>query len=209
MPPVGGTADRPTDVKPGMVYYNKDFKTIEFWDGNFWKQVDNIAGGGRGYIAGGYDGSAAIKTIDLIQVSTLGNAVDFGESTVSNMRNNAGRASSRTEGFTMSTGSDATILVFTLSTTGNAIGFGEQTFSGCQAALASSTRAISVEANTSTSDMDYIEMSTKGNAIDFGGDLSVARNELGAVSSATRGVFCGGGAPVSYTHLTLPTKRIV
>ena len=29
MPPVGGTADRPTDVKPGMVYYNKDFKTIE------------------------------------------------------------------------------------------------------------------------------------------------------------------------------------
>ena len=40
MPPVGGTADRPTDVKPGMVYYNKDFKTIEFWDGNFWKQVD-------------------------------------------------------------------------------------------------------------------------------------------------------------------------
>ena len=36
MPPVGGTADRPTDVKPGMVYYNKDFKTIEFLDGNFW-----------------------------------------------------------------------------------------------------------------------------------------------------------------------------
>ena len=29
MPPVGGTADRPTDVKPGMVYYNKDFNTIE------------------------------------------------------------------------------------------------------------------------------------------------------------------------------------
>ena len=47
MPPVGGTADRPTDVKPGMVYYNKDFKTIEFWDGNFWKQVDNTSTGGR------------------------------------------------------------------------------------------------------------------------------------------------------------------
>ena len=26
MPPVGGTADRPTDVKPGMVYYNKGFQ---------------------------------------------------------------------------------------------------------------------------------------------------------------------------------------
>ena len=50
MPPVGGTADRPTDVKPGMVYYNKDFKTIEFWDGNFWKQVDNTTRRGRGVI---------------------------------------------------------------------------------------------------------------------------------------------------------------
>ena len=50
MPPVGGTADRPTDVKPGMVYYNKDFKTIEFWDGNFWKQVDNTTRSGRAVI---------------------------------------------------------------------------------------------------------------------------------------------------------------
>ena len=55
MPPVGGTADRPTDVKPGMVYYNKDFKTIEFWDGNFWKQVDNTTRRGRGVFAGGRD----------------------------------------------------------------------------------------------------------------------------------------------------------
>ena len=51
MPPVGGTADRPTDVKPGMVYYNKDFKTIEFWDGNFWKQVDNTTRSSRAVIA--------------------------------------------------------------------------------------------------------------------------------------------------------------
>ena len=124
----------------------------------------------------------------------MGNAVDFGESTVSNMRNNAGRASSRIEGFTMSTGSDATILVFTLSTTGNAVGFAEQTYSGAQAALASSTRALASEGSTSSKTVDYIEMSTKANAIDFG-DLTVGRNELGAVSSATRGIFCGGGAP--------------
>ena len=52
MPPVGGTADRPTDVKPGMVYYNKDFKTIEFWDGNFWKQVDNMTRSGRAVFIG-------------------------------------------------------------------------------------------------------------------------------------------------------------
>ena len=52
MPPVGGTADRPTDVKPGMVYYNKDFKTIEFWDGNFWRQVDYTNASGRAALMG-------------------------------------------------------------------------------------------------------------------------------------------------------------
>ena len=193
-PPSGGTNQRPPG-KPGAIFYNFDFKTIEFFDGNSWNQVDNIAGRGRGYIAGGYDGAAAVKTIDVIEVSTLGNATMFGDSTISNMRNNVGRASSKIEGFSFSSGGDATILVFTLSTTGHAIGFGEATFSGSSTAFASSTRALAVESSSSTSDIDYIEMSTKGNAIDFGGDLSLARNECGAVSSATRGIICGGGAP--------------
>ena len=193
-PPIGGTNERPSAPQPGALYYNKDFRTIEYWDGNFWRQVDNVAGGGRGYIAGGYDGSAAVKTIDLINISTLGNAVEFGDSTIGE-RNNVGRASSRIEGFSFSNGSDATILVFTLSSKGRSVGFGENHFNATSTALASSTRALSVESDTTTADIAYIEMSTKGNAVDFDGDLSVARNELGAVSSATRGIFCGGGAP--------------
>ena len=83
MPPVGGTADRPTDVKPGMVYYNKDFKTIEFWDGNFWKQVDNTTRRGRAVWAGGYDSGGTpavhISSIDFINVPTLGNSNNFGD----------------------------------------------------------------------------------------------------------------------------------
>ena len=78
MPPVGGTADRPTDVKPGMVYYNKDFKTIEFWDGNFWKQVDNTTRRGRGVFGGGYT-PTIVQTIDFINLHTLGNALSFGD----------------------------------------------------------------------------------------------------------------------------------
>ena len=81
MPPVGGTADRPTDVKPGMVYYNKDFKTIEFWDGNFWKQVDNTTRRGRGVFGGGYTQSPFVgqNIIDFIQIASLGDAKDFGD----------------------------------------------------------------------------------------------------------------------------------
>ena len=78
MPPVGGTADRPTDVKPGMVYYNKDFKTIEFWDGNFWKQVDNTTRSGRCVIASGYKYPYYASIYDVIQIPTRGNAVFFG-----------------------------------------------------------------------------------------------------------------------------------
>ena len=81
-----------------------------------------------------------------------------------------------------------------MSTTGNAEDFSESTTSNSSAALASSTRALTAEASGSSKMLEYIEMSTKANAIDFG-DRSIATSELGAISSATRGVFCGGGNP--------------
>ena len=95
MPPVGGTADRPTDVKPGMVYYNKDFKTIEFWDGNFWQQVDNTTRSGRGIIAGGYT-STQILDIGFIQIMSKGNEDAFGDLT--NVRGHSSTAASSTRG---------------------------------------------------------------------------------------------------------------
>ena len=54
IPPIGGTVDRPSAPKPGALFYNKDFKTIEYWDGNFWRQVDNTTRSGRCVIASGY-----------------------------------------------------------------------------------------------------------------------------------------------------------
>ena len=100
MPPVGGTADRPTDVKPGMVYYNKDFKTIELWDGNFWKQVDYTTRRGRGVFGGGFDGPSPFTNSDemyMIEISTLGNSEFFGD-LVQQRRNPGGRISDGTRG---------------------------------------------------------------------------------------------------------------
>ena len=73
MPPVGGTADRPTDVKPGMVYYNKDFKTIEFWDGNFWKQVDNTTRSGRAVFMEDTNNIMPVY-YNFLNIHSLGNA---------------------------------------------------------------------------------------------------------------------------------------
>ena len=65
--------------------------------------------------------------------------------------------------------------------------------------------------------LNFVEIATTGDAVDFG-DLSVSRTARQMGMSGTRGLFGGGGFPglsgqrsnaVSYTHLTLPTKRIV
>ena len=40
--------------------------------------------------------------------------------------------------------------------------------------------------------IDYIDITTTGNATDFG-DLTAIRDDVGAVSSTTRGVIMGGG----------------
>ena len=75
-PPSGGTNERPYAPKPGELYYNYDFKTIEFFDGYGWRQVDNRAGAGRGYFAGGAE---QVKRIGTVLIQTLGSATTFGE----------------------------------------------------------------------------------------------------------------------------------
>ena len=198
MPPVGGTADRPTDVKPGMVYYNKDFKTIEFWDGNFWKQVDNTTRRGRGVIASGYIAPARKDTIDFIEISSQGNAVNFGDLDNSKTQPGPGATNSRglfSGGMTPSATNQ--IEYITIPSEGNGIDFGDLTRS-CNnpGGASSSTRMLAAGSNTpsgASNVIDYIEMNTLGNAIDFG-DLTRSKYPAG-VQSPTRAVFAGGYTP--------------
>ena len=87
-PPSGVTNQRPP-AKSGAIFYNFDFKTIEFFDGNSWRQVDNTTRSGRGLVSSGDGGSpnANQVSIDLININTLGNAVYFGN--ISEARTNA------------------------------------------------------------------------------------------------------------------------
>ena len=66
-------------------------------------------------------------------------------------------------------------------------------------------------------DISYFNVDTLGNAIDFG-DTIATGGRTASGSSRTRGIIFYANAPakdtieyiaVSYTHLTLPTKRIV
>ena len=196
MPPVGGTADRPTDVKPGMVYYNKDFKTIEFWDGNFWKQVDNTTRRGRGVIGGGYVVPSRVDDIEFVEISTLGNALSFGDLTANTAQ--PGPAADSTRGLfcggMLQSGNTNVIQYVTIASSGNGIDFGDLTRgTNAPGALASSTRCVTAGGSTPSASnvIDYFEIQTLGNALDFG-DMTSTTAGGGGLSSPVRGVFSGG-----------------
>ena len=170
MPPVGGTADRPTDVKPGMVYYNKDFKTIEFWDGNFWKQVDNTTRTGRAVVGGGVaPGSDYTANIQHFNLSTFGDATSFGD------LSNGGR-------FCIGSASDGIRGIFyagqegpssprnfideiTMASEGDSVDFGDASSSGrCFGGCGSSTRGIFGGINAG-SPCDTIQFATRGSVL--------------------------------------------
>jgi len=53
------------------------------------------------------------------------------------------------------------------------------------------------EAPTIHGDIEYINIASTGNSVDFGADLTTARRRGSAFSSNTRGVFNGGSTPVA------------
>ena len=158
----------------------------------------------RGIFAGGIGaGPLAVSNIDFVTISTLGNASNFG-SLYLNQRLSQGCASS-TRGI-ISSGYDApsatnVMQYITISTLGDSIDFGDATQSRYGAATASnSIRGVfgggfnpsPLAAGVNT--IDYVTISSMGDAIDFG-DLTQLRYLGGGCASSTRGVFGGGFNP--------------
>ena len=194
MPPVGRTADRPTDVKPGMVYYNKDFKTIEFWDGNFWKQVDNMTRSGRGVYGG--QGPYAM---DYINIASKGNSIHFGEFSTASGGIGDG-AGNETRGIFSGHGPNYRAMQYiTFASEGRSVSFGDATTnsspnSSTRVCEASSTRFLNMGDYLWTNVIDYVQIHTIGNATDFG-DLSQQRAQGTGFSSPIRAMYCGGYTP--------------
>ena len=202
-PPIGGINDRPSAPQPGALYYNKDFRTIEYWDGNFWRQVDNTTRSGRAVTMGGYTGST-VATMDYITISTLGNAKEFGELNT-NARTNGGGIASRTRGISAGgigpSGVMDEIQYITIASAGNAIDFGNL-LSNCVNApgVSSQTRGIVLfgETPSASNVIQYIEISTTGNAVDFGDTMTVGIPGGNAgCGSPTRGLVGGHQSPTS------------
>jgi hypothetical protein len=193
--PVGGTADRPTAPKPGMLFYNRDFATMEFWNGNVWRQVDNTTQSGRGVFSGGA-ATVNLTVIDYINIVSTGNALSFGS--LSSAISRQSGCSSEIRGVFGGGGPTPSVIntieYITIASQGNSINFGSLSVAReTTGACSSSTRGIWMGGRTPTNQnvIDYVQIGTLGTALDFG-DLLTARQWMACCSSPTRGIAAGG-----------------
>jgi len=140
---------------------------------------------------GGFNDSVRQNIIEYVQISTLGNAIDFGDLTQSVDR--CAGASSTTRGLRFGgyvSGSNNTIDYITMRSAGNAADYGDLTIARQEtAALSNSTRWVAT--GSANAGMDYGTIATTGNASDFG-DRPDANQGLAGCASTTRGLFGGG-----------------
>ena len=210
-PPSGGTNERPYAPKPGELYYNYDFKTIEFFDGYGWRQVDNTTRSGRGVLTGG--SPAGEQRMEYFNLHTLGNSQYFGD-TVHQGRYIHGCCGSETRGLlgggysaAETDNSQSEIEYFTIASAGNSIDFGNldaQHFRN-SAACSSSTRGLFFGGGHPShyDTIEYVEINTLGNALDFGDQVTSSAVKT-SFSSSTRG-FSFGGFPAYSPAISVVT----
>ena len=191
------------NIPAGAFRFNTDSSKLEYYDGNQWVNItsdtpDKQTGGTRGIWMGGASPSDTDR-IDYANLSTTGNALDFGNLTVARHSNGDGGMASRTRGFyargtspiqgrieyvTFATGG-------TTSDAGDAIVFGtmQNNITNGQSSASDGTRGImfgGYAAPATLTDIQYITMASTGNAKDFG-DL-INGGSSSAFSSPTRAI---------------------
>ena len=160
----------------------------------------------RGVSVGGLT-DASTDVIEYITISTTGNSQDFGD--LQQQRSIISGASSNVRGIVVggyvSPGSNTnTIEYTTIASTGNAQYFGELnlTSNGAQS-CSNSTRAVFNKGQTRS--LGYVTIATLGNSIDFGTLVNAERNQPGALSNTTRGIWGGGITPANVNAIDFVT----
>ena len=228
VPPSGSTAQRPSSPGEGMIRFNTDSGHLEYYTGTHWADVivnnnelgdqnNTNSSGGTGTRALFFAGSTPSyqNIIQYVTIPTLGNAQDFGDTLAAKASNTALSNSVRgVSGGGYSPGTTDVIEFVTIASTGNAADFGNLTVGRAQlSSLASQTRGIFAGGYTTTSPatalnmIDYITISSAGNAVDFG-DLYGKFFNTQACASSVRGIISGGSSPTSVNtinYLTIST----
>jgi len=202
------------EIPRGAIRFNTDSNKPELWDGSQWAEFQlstpNLGTSGdrqpgaRGLFGGGYDAPANKDVIDYINISSTGNAIDFGNLAAA-VELPMG-CSSATRGIFAggrNTPADSydVIQYVTIASTGDTVDFGDRTVGSANnsGGCSNQTRGLFNGGNTynpfaPVDVIDYITIASTGDAVDFG-DLHEVATQQAATSSPTRGIFAGGYAP--------------
>ena len=197
-----------SDDKPtvGTMRFNENLAALEFYTGVEWKAVNSyVDSGNRGrtVFAGGgspQESPSLVpymsgKIMDYVQIASKGNAVSFGELTQFS-RHTAG-ASNKIRGIlyhgSATPGNNNVIDKITIASQGNATSFGliDGTDRWGSGGAATDTRAIFAGGSGSIDNIDYVEIMTDGNSIDFG-DLTEGKYEPRCCNDPVRVIVSGG-----------------
>ena len=205
----------------GALRFNTDSRKLEVYCGGpvgfgtttitgAWFQIDSFTpdtatGGTRAVMAGRYNAGSQ-NDIDYVNVSSTGNAIDFGNLLETSYLLSG--AASRTRGLFFpgltnpgTPSHYSRINYITIASTGDSADFGDTigtTGRNSNSACGNSTRALYsrgfLSDSTTVNTIEYVTIGELGNTVDFG-DLTQARQASAALSSSTRGVWGGGSTP--------------
>ena len=232
VPPVGDTASRPQDCEPGSLRFNTDTAHLEYFRGDTigWTEIEASSpelGGGtgsnenalgaRGIAGGGFLGT---RTIEFVTVSTFGDSQDFGDLTAAGAIH--GKQAVATETRMLFSGGYIinAIEFITVASTGDAIDFGDltqrkygetgvnDTIRGIFCGGASTTPFVPSHGGV-TNVIEYVQIDTTGNAIDFG-DLLLTGFPGASCNNTTRGIIARQNGPVGPTAImdTIITRTL-
>ena len=215
--PTGDTDSRIHCKTAGSLRFNQDLGTLEFYTGDKWRTVNSFKDTGNRGRAVFMNGTTANDPLDFVNISSLGNARDFGN--LSDARRSAFGCASSTRGLwgggiTASPTTNQDVIDYiTIASEGNAIDYGDLTAATQEpCSTSSSTRGMwaggyePTPSPARTNIIQYVEIATLGDALDFG-DLTVIQTSQAATSSPTRAIFSGGySSPHQYEMVSIASK---
>ena len=204
-------------IPQGAIRINIDSNRLEFYAEGLWHEIDthtpnlgdsSSRAGTRAAFMGGFRdtpvNNTTFDTIDYITISSVGDAIDFGDLNAK-LFDGASGVASRTRQFALggrqgpSFSYSNEIKFITYSSTGDSTDFGDSTSTlGYRpSGLSNATRAIRAGGSNNPQTggvnvIDFFTMASTGNAVDFG-DTTLAKLRYGTgIASPTRGIIMWG-----------------
>lgn len=201
------SATEPSNPSNGALWWDSTNSLPKIYVNNSWKTVtlegvDSTPAaymGDRGlFITGNSrDPINQHNVIDYVDISTAGNATDFGDTSYGTGEYNPGGASNGTRGvFTGGEVNNAqvdTIHYVTITTLGNSVDFGDNSaVSKLVATSSDGTYGLFWNGMNNMGDIEYVTIATTGNATSFGDSTQTwSGGQTGAANGKTRNLGFG------------------